>query len=86
MVTASNMATITETTNYHSQLLKATTNQNAIPERYLPGLDPEWRQMWLDHGKDVSGAHLVTIEEFLKCPKKYSLTYPTWTGRSLLPF
>ncbi|KAL2856726.1 Alpha/Beta hydrolase protein [Aspergillus pseudodeflectus] len=59
---------------------ETTTSPNAIPERYLAGLDPEWRKMWTEHGKDVSGAHLITIEEFQKCPSKYSFTYPTWTG------
>jgi hypothetical protein len=77
------MSTITEITNYLSQRLKGPTDQNAIPEKYLPGLDPEWRQMWLEHGQDISEAHLVTVEEFHKCPKKYSFTYPTWTGMSL---
>ncbi|KAL2809156.1 Alpha/Beta hydrolase protein [Aspergillus granulosus] len=57
-----------------------TTAQNAIPDKYLAGLDPEWQQMWTEHGMDVSGAHLITIEEFRKCPGKYSFTYPTWTG------
>ncbi|KAL5338358.1 Alpha/Beta hydrolase protein [Aspergillus crustosus] len=57
----------------------AQTN-NAIPDKYLPGLDPEWLQMWSEHGKDISGAHLVTVEEFEQCPGKYSFTYPTWTG------
>ncbi|KAJ5890562.1 Alpha/Beta hydrolase protein [Penicillium subrubescens] len=74
------MSTITEITNYRSQRLKGPTDQNAIPEKYLLGLDPEWRQMWLEHGQDISEAHLVTIEEFHKCPKKYSFTYPTWTA------
>ncbi|KAL4894260.1 Alpha/Beta hydrolase protein [Aspergillus ambiguus] len=74
------MAIVTETRNYPSNLLTNITTQNAIPKEYLPGLDPEWRQMWLDHGKAISGAHLVTIEEFLRHPEKYSLTYPLWTG------
>ncbi|KAL4903096.1 hypothetical protein BDW74DRAFT_186451 [Aspergillus multicolor] len=55
-------------------------SKNTIPDRYLDGLDPEWRQMWTEHGKDVSGAHLVTVEEFKQCPEKYTFTYPTWSG------
>ncbi|KAL2867485.1 alpha/beta hydrolase [Aspergillus lucknowensis] len=57
-----------------------TVVQNAIPDKYLAGLDPEWHRMWTEHGKGVIGAHLVTIEEFQRCPSKYSLTYPTWEG------
>ncbi|KAL3496083.1 Alpha/Beta hydrolase protein [Aspergillus germanicus] len=67
------MATITLTE-------ETATSRNAIPERYLTGLDPEWRKMWTEHGKDVSGAHLITIEEFQRFPSKYSFTYPIWSG------
>ncbi|KAL3489912.1 Alpha/Beta hydrolase protein [Aspergillus germanicus] len=67
------MATITLTE-------ETATSRNAIPERYLTGLDPEWRKMWTEHGKDVLGAHLITIEEFQRFPLKYSFTYLTWSG------
>ncbi|EAW10022.1 alpha/beta hydrolase [Aspergillus clavatus NRRL 1] len=56
------------------------TCANSIPARYLPRLDPEWRQMWSTHGKDVIGAHLVSVDEVRRSPAKYSFTYPTWTG------
>ncbi|KAL4744046.1 Alpha/Beta hydrolase protein [Aspergillus similis] len=71
------MATVTLTPD---SLLQSTAARNAIPDKYLAGLDPEWRRMWTEHGKDVVGAHLVTIEEVQKCPQKYSFTYPTWEG------
>ncbi|KAL2819621.1 Alpha/Beta hydrolase protein [Aspergillus cavernicola] len=74
------MATVTLTKDEPVYLITNTNPQNAIPEKYLHGLDPEWCQMWTEHGKDVSSAHLVTIEEFQKSPGKYSFTYPTWTG------
>ena len=63
----------------------ADAKPNVIPENYLLGLDPEWQRMWTEHGKDVSGAHLVTIEEFKRCPEKYSFSYPTWAGKFSLP-
>lgn len=56
---------------------------NAIPDKYLTNLDPEWRDLWSRHGHDVVGAHLVSIEEFRQCPAKYSFTYPTWEGMSV---
>ncbi|KAL4961174.1 alpha/beta hydrolase [Aspergillus stella-maris] len=73
------MATITAT---EQRPIHAAANgeHNVIPDKYQPGLDPEWKRMWTEHGKDVSGAHLVTIEEFKRCPGKYSFTYPTWVG------
>ncbi|KAL3474078.1 Alpha/Beta hydrolase protein [Aspergillus californicus] len=71
------MATVTVTQSPH---LLTSTPKNEIPEKYLDGLDPEWRQMWTEHGKDVAGAHLVTVEEFQRSPGKYSFTYPTWSG------
>lgn len=53
---------------------------NHIPEKYLQNLDSEWKEMWIKHGQDVVGAHLVTIEELRECPAKYSFTYPIWDG------
>ncbi|KAL4795287.1 Alpha/Beta hydrolase protein [Aspergillus venezuelensis] len=73
------MATHTVTEQRPAHIV-ADAKRNVIPDKYLPGLDPEWQKMWTEHGKDVSGAHLVTIEEFKRCPQKYSFTYPTWAG------
>ncbi|KAL4865119.1 hypothetical protein BDV12DRAFT_200402 [Aspergillus spectabilis] len=74
------MSTLTLTQEEGPLLSTIARTNNTIQDKYLPGLDPEWHQMWLEHGKDVSGVHLVTIEEFEKCPGKYSFTYSTWAG------
>jgi hypothetical protein len=74
------MSTLTLTQKEGPVLSTIARPKNAIPDKYLLRLDPEWHQMWSEHGKDVSGAHLVTVEEFEKCPAKYSFTYPTWAG------
>lgn len=59
-------------------------NSNQIPEKYLPNLDPEWKEMWTTHGQAVVGAHLISVEEFRQCPAKYSFTYPLWSGTKFL--
>lgn len=69
----SNMATSTQ-----EQVIEL--SQATIPEKYLNGLDPEWRDTWSKYGGNLVGAHLVTIEEFRKSPERYSFTYPIWTG------
>ncbi|KAE8318743.1 Alpha/Beta hydrolase protein [Aspergillus transmontanensis] len=74
------MATITEAEHMITVHTSARREGNVIPEKYLNGLDVEWQEMWTNHGKNMEGAHLVTIEEFRRCPERYSFTYPTWTG------
>lgn len=54
---------------------------NHIPEKFLPGLDPEWIELWNAHGSKVVPASEVSIEDFRKCPQKYSFTYPTSRGK-----
>ncbi|PLB52162.1 alpha/beta hydrolase fold protein [Aspergillus steynii IBT 23096] len=71
------MATITQTEIKASPTVK--TRGPCIPEKYIPGLDSEWREMWSKYGSDITGAHLVTVEEIRQNPAKYSFTYPTWT-------
>ena len=74
------MATITKAEHLITVQTSARGEGNVIPEKYLNGLDVEWKEMWTNHGKNMEGAHLVTIEEFRRCPERYSFTYPTWTG------
>lgn len=53
---------------------------NSIPEKFRPGLDPEWVALWTEYGSKVIPASQVTVEEFRKCPQNYSFTYPTCRG------
>jgi hypothetical protein len=62
------------------QMSQEQSISNRIPEKYLPNLDPEWKEMWTNHGQAVVGAHLISVEEFRRNPAKYSFTYPTWSG------
>ncbi|KNG87098.1 alpha/beta hydrolase fold protein [Aspergillus nomiae NRRL 13137] len=74
------MATITKVERMITVHSSGGREENVIPEKYLEGLDVEWQEMWTRYGRDMEGAHLVTIEQFRQCPERYSFTYPTWTG------
>ena len=53
---------------------------HSIPEHLLPGLDPEWIALWNEHGRHLTRADEVTIEEYRKSPAKYNFTYANWSG------
>jgi len=65
----------------HISLQSSLHISNTIPQKYWKGLDPEWVSLWEEHGSKVIPASQVTVEEFRKCPEKYSFTYPTWQGK-----
>ncbi|GMG00663.1 unnamed protein product [Aspergillus oryzae] len=55
------MATITEAEHLITVQTSARGEGNVIPEKYLDGLDVEWKEMWTNHGKNMEGAHLVPV-------------------------
>lgn len=57
----------------------------SIPDWLLPGLDPEWVNLWETYGSQMVRADEVTIEEYRKNPGAHSFTYPTFEGLHLLP-
>ena len=52
----------------------------AITKEHLAGLDPEWVDLWHEHGAHMVRADEVSIEEYRKNPALYSFTYPTCEG------
>jgi hypothetical protein len=58
----------------------AVSDQTAIPEEWLPRLDPEWITLWDEHGRGLKRADEVNIALYRKDPSSYSFTYPTWSG------
>jgi acetyl esterase/lipase len=59
---------------------QAQARAHDIPEHLLPGLDPEWVEMWNEHGRHLSRADEVSIEEYRKNPPAYNFTYASWKG------
>lgn len=57
----------------------------SIPEKLLPGLDPEWVELWETHGSSMIRADEVTIEEYRKNPAAHGFTYPTFAGLHFMP-
>jgi len=53
-----------------------------IPEQFRKGLDPEWVELWVSHGRRIIPASEVSIEEYRLSPAKYSFTYPVWKGEN----
>lgn len=52
----------------------------SIPKRLLPGLDPEWVDLWERYGSSMVRADELSLEEFRKSPAAYSFTFPTCAG------
>ena len=52
----------------------------SIPDHLLSGLDPEWVELWENHGSRMTRADELTIEEFRKDPSAYSFTYHLFAG------
>lgn len=52
----------------------------SIPDRLLPGLDPEWVKLWETHGSFMVRADERTIEEYRASPADYSFSYATCPG------
>lgn len=59
----------------------ATVKRLPIPEKYLDGLDPEFRKLWDDHGAYTTRADERPVEEYRADPVSLSFTYPTWPGK-----
>ena len=53
----------------------ATSNCSAIPEALLPHLEPEWVELWNNHGRLKKRADEVDIATFRQDPSAYSFTY-----------
>lgn len=51
-----------------------------IPDKYLDGLDPEFRKIWDEHGAYGTRADERPISEYRANPGSLSFTYPTWPG------
>ena len=75
------MSTTLTTTRVLSSPLSVTKpGRLALSEDELPGLDPEWRRLWNEHGSQLDRADEVTIEEYRAAPAKYSFTYANCEG------
>jgi hypothetical protein len=61
----------------------AVLDKTAIPEEWLPRLDPEWVTLWNEHGRDLKRADEVDVALYRKDPSSYSFTYPIWSGESI---
>lgn len=59
-----------------------------IPEEMVPDLDPEWVELWNNHGRFNKRADQVDIATYRKDPGAYSFTYANDVGKfsCLLPF
>lgn len=55
----------------------------AVSATDYPGLDPDWVELWNEHGSDMVRADELTIEEYRQDPAKHSFSYPTWPGKPL---
>jgi hypothetical protein len=58
----------------------AVIDKTAIPDAWLPRLDPEWVKLWNEHGRQLKRADEVDVETYRKNPTSYSFTYPTCVG------
>jgi hypothetical protein len=52
----------------------------AIKNEHLAGLDPEWVELWHEHGAHMVRADELSLEEYRRNPALYSFTYPTCAG------
>lgn len=57
----------------------------AIPEDWVPHLDPEWVDLWNNHGRFQKRADQVDIETYRKDPSAYSFTYANDVGKLASP-
>lgn len=58
--------------------------QPDVPEDWVTSLDPEWVQLWNEHGRYQHRADEVDIEAFRENPSQYSFTHPTYEGKCYL--
>lgn len=75
------LANMSSTRTSVTQSATAVPARLAIKNEHLAGLDPEWVQLWHNHGAHMVRADEVSIEEYRENPAAYSFTYPTYAGR-----
>lgn len=73
------MSTTTTTTQEATTSLPMMERLEVRRDEY-PGLDPEWRKLWNDHGSSMVRADEVSIKEYRLSPARFSFTYPTCRG------
>lgn len=76
---------MTTTTTVTEQTHAKSTPRLAIRRKHLAGLDPEWVELWNNHGAHMVRADETSIEEYRKNPASYSFSYPTCAGESPTP-
>ena len=54
---------------------------SCIPNKYLSGLDPEWKRLWEEHGSKVIRADEVSVFELRKNPARYDFRYAKYSGK-----
>lgn len=74
------MAATTTITTTTPQVDKSSTHRLAIKKEHLAGLDPEWVDLWNNHGANMVRADELSLEEYRKDPARYDFTYPTYAG------
>ncbi|KAJ5587021.1 Alpha/beta hydrolase fold-3 [Penicillium hispanicum] len=68
------------TTTTQIDTYRSNRSRLSIPEKLLPGLDPEWVSLWETYGSSMVRADEVSIEKYRESPGTYSFTYPTYSG------